>query len=73
MPSFSKIFLSKLPCKYANGIVEAPPRFHELPEKRPIRKNEGTAASHTRRIELILSLEVLGYFKEKRVRNDLIL
>ena len=56
--------------KYANGIVEAPPRFHEFPEKWPIRENEGTAASYSRRIELVLSLEVLGYFKEKRVRND---
>ena len=58
--------------KYANGIVEAPPRFHEFPEKCPIRGNEDTAASYSRRIELVLSLEVLGYFKEKRVRNDLI-
>ena len=58
--------------KYTNGIVEAPPRFHEFPEKWPIRENEGTAASYSRRIELVLSLEVLGYFKEKRVRNDLI-
>ena len=34
-------------------------RFHDFPEKWPIRENEDTAASYSRRIELFLSLEVL--------------
>ena len=50
--------------KYANGIVEAPPRLHEFPEKWPISENEGAAASYSRRIELVLSLEILATSKK---------
>jgi len=56
--------------KHAEGVVEAPPKFHDFPEKWPIRKKETPIPSYSRSVELTLSLDVLGYMKEKRVRND---
>ena len=58
--------------KYAAGVIEAAPKFREHPEKWPIRSNETNAPGYasSRRVEYLLSLEVLGYMKEKRVRND---
>ena len=56
--------------KHAAGVVRTPPKFHDFPEKWPIRKNETPIPSYSRSVELTLSLDVLGYMKEKRVRND---
>ena len=55
--------------RHGSGVVEAAPKFYDFPEMWPIR-NTITSQSYSRKIELVLSLEVLGYFKEKRVRND---
>ena len=40
-------------------------------DHKKIGKNDGTVPSYSKRIELVLSLDVLGYFKDKRVKNDL--
>ena len=56
--------------KHAAGVVRTPPKLHDFPEKWPIRKNETPIPSYSRSVELTLSLDVLGYMKEKRVRND---
>ena len=56
--------------KHAAGVVRTPPKFHDFPEKWPIRKNETPIPSYSRSVELTLSLDVLGYKKQKRVRND---
>ena len=68
-------FQAKVKCmdynsNYAAGVVRTPPKFHDFPEKWPIRKNETPIPSYSRSVELTLSLDVLGYMKEKRVRND---
>ena len=56
--------------KHAAVVVRTPPKFHDFPEKWPIRKNETPIPSYSRSVELTPSLDVLGYMKEKRVRND---
>ena len=56
--------------KHAAGVVRTPPKFHDFPEKWPIQKNETPMSTYSRSVELTLSLDVLGYMKEKRVRND---
>ena len=55
--------------KHAEGVVEAPPKFHDFPEKWPIRKKETPIPSYSRSVELTLSLDVLGYMKKKRVSS----
>ena len=51
-------------------LLEHPPKVHDFPEKWLIRKNETPIPSYSRSVELTLSLDVLGYMKKKRVRND---
>ena len=46
--------------KQAAGVVRTPPKFHDFPEKWPIRKNETPIPSYSRSVELTLSLDVLG-------------
>ena len=56
--------------RHAAGTIECPPQFYDFPEKWPIRNNEPMMLGYSRKTELVLSLEVLGYMKDKRVRND---
>ena len=60
----------KYTSRHAAGTIECPPQFYDFPEKWPIRNNEPMMLGYSRRTELVLSLEVLGYMKDKRVRND---
>ena len=56
--------------KHAAGVVKASPIFHDFPQKWPIWKNEMPIPSYSCSVELTLSLDIPGYMKEKRVRND---
>ena len=56
--------------KHAPGVIKAAPKFYDVPEKWPIRKTVTPVPRYSRNIEMTLSLAVLGYVKENRVRND---
>ena len=55
--------------KQAAEAVKAPPKLHDFPEKWPVRRTETPIPSYSRSVDETLSLDVLGYMIEKRVRN----
>ena len=51
--------------------LKHPQNFYDFPENWPIQgKNETPFPRYSRSVGLTLSVDVLGYMKEKRVSND---